>query len=154
MTEKKLALAPVELMLMKAVWRLGKATVQEVRDAVAEERKLAYTTVLTMLRTLEEKGFLSHEEESRRYIYQPIISEEKVTGTMLKDLLDRVFDGSRELLLTRLFELGQVDEDELKLLRQKLSQLEPLRTEGSETQYRSPHGRRRQPARPGRPKNE
>jgi len=139
MTEKKLALAPVELMLMKAVWRLGKATVQEVKDAVAEERELAYTTVLTMLRTLEEKGFLTHEEESRKYVYRPLVSEEKVTGTMLKDLLDRVFDGSRELLLTRLFELGQVDEDELTLLRQKLSESEPLRAEGSETQYRSRH---------------
>ena len=150
MVRRKLTLAPVELLLMKAVWRLGKASVQEVRDAVAEERELAYTTVLTMLRSLEQKGFLTHQTEARRYVYRPLISEDEATGSMLKDLLDRAFDGSRELLLARLFELGDVDEKELKLLRQKLSQPEPLQAEGSETQYRK--GRR--PGKGRRPSNE
>jgi len=132
MARGRLTLAPVELLLMKAVWQLGRATVQEVRDAVAEERELAYTTVLTMLRSLEEKGFLAHEEEDRKYVYHPRVSQEEVSTSMLKDLLERVFDGSRELLLTRLFELGTVDEDELKLLQQKLAEFE-----GTEAQGRS-----------------
>ncbi len=124
MARRKLTLAPVELLLMKAVWRLGTATVQEVRDTVADERQLAYTTVLTMLRSLEQKGFLTHETDARRYVYRPLVSEEETTSSMLSDLLDRAFDGSRELLLTRLFERGEVDEDELKRLRERLAEYE------------------------------
>ena len=124
MARKRLTLAPVELLLMKAVWRLGRASVQEVRDEVARERDLAYTTVLTMLRTLEEKGFLTHEEEDRRYLYRPLVSQAEVSGHMLRDLLDRVFDGSRELLLTRLLELQEVNDDELKRLREMLADLD------------------------------
>ncbi len=120
MARKRLTLAPVELLLMKVVWRLGRASVQEVRDEVARQRDLAYTTVLTMLRTLEEKGFLTHEEEDRRYVYRPLVPEAEVSGHMLRDLLDRVFDGSKELLLTRLLELGELDEKELKRLRDTL----------------------------------
>jgi len=122
MPGKNRTLAPVELMLMKAVWRKGSATVQEVRDDVSEERDLAYTTVLTMLRSLEEKGFLTHDQQDRKYVYRPLVSERQITSSMLKDLLDRVFDGSRELLLTRLFELGDVDQEELELLREKLAE--------------------------------
>jgi len=117
MPRKRLKLAPVELMLMKAVWRLGEATVQQVRDEVASERKLAYTTVLTMLRTLEQKGFLTHEERDRRYVYKPLVSEEQVGTGMLHDLLQRVFDGSPELLLTRLLEVRQLDEEELRAMK-------------------------------------
>ena len=122
MSRKKLKLAPVELMLMKAVWRLGEASVQHVRDAVAEERELAYTTVLTMLRKLEQKGFLAHKEVDRRYVYRPLVGEQEVTRSMLRDLLNRAFDGSRELLVTRLFELGRLDEKELDALRRQLNE--------------------------------
>jgi len=121
MPKRRLWLAPVELMLMKAIWRLSRATVQEVRDAVAGERDLAYTTVLTMLRSLEGKGFLTHEEEGRRYVYRPLVTREQATSSMLSDLLDRAFDGSKELLLTRLLELGEINEEELRLIREKLA---------------------------------
>jgi predicted transcriptional regulator len=121
MPKCRLWLAPVELMLMKAIWRLSRATVQEVRDALAGERDLAYTTVLTMLRSLEEKGFLTHEEEGRRYVYRPLVNREEATASMLSDLLDRAFDGSKELLLTRLLELGEVNEEELRLIRERLA---------------------------------
>jgi len=121
MPKSRLWLAPVELMLMKAIWRLSRATVQEARDALASERDLAYTTVLTMLRSLEEKGFLTHEEEGRRYVYRPLVNREEATASMLSDLLDRAFDGSKELLLTRLLELGEVNEEELRLIRERLA---------------------------------
>lgn len=123
MAKRSLTPAPVELMLMKAIWRRGEATVQEVTDAVAAERPLAYSTVLTMLRTLEEKGFLTHTQEERRYVYRPLVGEGDVGKSMLKDMLDRVFEGSSELLLTRLFELGRVDEQELHLIRRKLASI-------------------------------
>ena len=124
MSSERLKLAPVELMLMKAAWRLGEATVQQVRDAVSVERDLAYTTVLTMMRTLEEKGFLTHEEQGRRYVYRPVVTEEQVSTGMLDDLLRRVFGGSREMLLTRLLDTDGIDEDELRALRQTVRQAE------------------------------
>jgi len=130
MAKNPLTLAPVELMLMKAVWRRGAATVQEVTDAVAPERKLAYSTVLTMLRSLEDKGFLTHDQEDRRYVYRPVVNEDDVGKSMLKDMLDRVFDGSKELLLTRLFELGRVDDEELRLIRRKLASIKGKRKGG------------------------
>jgi predicted transcriptional regulator len=124
MKSKKLTLAPVELMLMKAVWKLERATVQEVMEAVGPQRKLAYTTVLSMLRNLENKGFLTHDEEDRKYLYRPLVNEGEVTSSMLRDLLNRAFDGSKELLVSRLFELEGVDEEELQSLRNKLSEFE------------------------------
>ena len=125
MKGKKYTLAPVELLLMKAIWKTGKASVQEVRDAVAHKRNLAYTTVLSMMRTLERKGFLAHsEDEDRRFIYRPLVSEKEVTSSMLKDILNRVFDGSKELLLAHLFDVKEVDDEELALLRKKLSEFE------------------------------
>ena len=127
MPSKRLKLAPVELLLMKAAWRLGEATVQQVRDAVAPERDLAYTTVLTMLRTLEEKGFLAHEQKGRRYVYRPMVTEDQVGTGMLEDLLGRVFGGSREQLLTRLLESEGIDEDELRALRETVKQAERRR---------------------------
>lgn len=129
MKKRRWALAPVELLLMKAAWRLGKATVHEIRDAVAGERELAYTTVLTMLRTLEQKGFLTHEEVDRKYVYRPLVSEEHVRAGMLQDLLQRAFDGSRELLLTRLLELRRPDDRELKALKEIIRKSE--KSEGS-----------------------
>ncbi|NQU50020.1 MAG: BlaI/MecI/CopY family transcriptional regulator [Planctomycetes bacterium] len=89
----------------------------QITDAIACKRKLAYSTVLTMMRSLEKKGFLSHTEEDRRYVYSALVDEREVTANMVKDVLNRLFNGSRELFLARLFELRDIDEEELKLLK-------------------------------------
>ena len=113
------------MQLMKIIWERGRATAREVKDAIEKDRPLAESTVRTMLRSLEEKGFLTHDvdenDRHKPYIYRPLVQREEVSRGMLHDLLDRLFDGSRELLLNYLFENGDVDLEELQRLREKIA---------------------------------
>jgi BlaI family penicillinase repressor len=125
MKSKSLILHKLELQLMKIIWRKGRATAREVKDAIEEDRPLAESTVRTMLRSLEKKGFLTHDvDESdyhRPYVYRPLVQRNEVSKGMLDDLLDRLFDGSKELLLNYLFEDEDVDLEELQRLREKIA---------------------------------
>ena len=87
-----------ELDVMDVLWDLDSATVAEVRDRLADP--LAYTTVLTVLRTLEEKGHGRHEAEGKAHRYCPVLDRRKAGRTAVGHLLDKLFDGSPELLLT------------------------------------------------------
>lgn len=89
-----------ELDVMAVLWEGGPATVAEVRDRLVDD--LAYTTVLTVLRTLEEKGHVAHEEEGKAYRYRPLVGREAAGHSALNRLVRKVFRGSPELLLTQL----------------------------------------------------
>ena len=92
-----------ELEVMHVFWTAGQSTVAEVRDRLADAgRKLAYTTVATLIRILTEKGFLDQTNTERPFQYQPVRSFEEVSRNIVGDLVDRVFHGSREQLLVRL----------------------------------------------------
>jgi predicted transcriptional regulator len=104
-----------ELDVMKVLWLHGPATVAEVRDRL--EDSLAYTTVLTVLRTLEDKGHVGHREEGKAHRYHAKVAETAARRTALARLLDRVFGGSAELLLTQLVADRNLSPDELKRLR-------------------------------------
>jgi predicted transcriptional regulator len=126
MTKRKkpeIRLGRLELQIMSVVWQRGKASVRDVKDALTRGRKPAYSTVLTMMRKLEAKGYLAHEVQDRTYIYHPTISRERVRHGVLGDLLDRLFEGSASLLLTSLVEQNRISEKELlevqKLIKQK-----------------------------------
>ena len=125
MRSKPLILHRLELHLMKVIWKKGRATAREVKDAIEENRPLAESTVRTMLRSLEKKGFLTHDVDDsdphKPFIYRPLIQRGEVSKSMLQDLLDRLFDGSRELLLNYLFEDEDVDLEELQRMREKIS---------------------------------
>lgn len=108
-------LTPRELDVMAALWRRGSATVAEVLDDLGEG--LAYTTVLTVLRGLEAKGAVRHQEERKAYRYVPRLKPSKVGDRSLKRLLDKVYQGSRELLVARLVADRDVSPEELKRLR-------------------------------------
>jgi predicted transcriptional regulator len=95
-------LTPQELAIMKVVWRLEKATVRDVHDALNEHRRVAYTTVMTMMRILEEKGYLRKTASERAHVYRPTKPRHQVVGAMLKDFIDRVFDGASGPLLVHL----------------------------------------------------
>lgn len=84
----------LELEVMKAVWKLERATVNDVLDGI--DRKMAYTTIATTMKSLEKKGFLSHQVAGRTFVYQPLVKETEITHTMLSDLLERLFDNSAE----------------------------------------------------------
>ena len=91
-------LTPQELTIMKIVWRRKNATVRDVYEALQEKRQVAYTTVMTMMRILEEKGFLKKTIVERTHVYRPAKPREQVVGAMVRDFLDRVFDGAPDRL--------------------------------------------------------
>ena len=94
-----------ELEVMHAFWSRGKSTVAEIRDALAAMGlDRAYTTIATLVRILADKGFLVQTNTERPFVYQPAQSYEEVSRKLLGDVLDRVFRGSREVLLVRLME--------------------------------------------------
>ena len=88
---------------MKVVWRLGRATVRDVHAAMPADRPLAYTTVLTMMRTLEGKGFLARDESiGRAHVYTSTRSQRKIIGGLVRDFVERVFDGAAQPLVMHL----------------------------------------------------
>ena len=109
----------LDLEIMKVIWELGQATVSEVLDTI--NRKLAYTTVATTMKHLEQKGFLTYTVDGRTFVYQPLIQEAEVSQSMLSVLLERFFDNSVERLVNTLLETEQIDSVELDLLQQLIN---------------------------------
>ncbi len=109
-----------ELDVMAVLWERGPCTVAEVREALVDD--LAYTTVLTVLRTLETKGHVSHEEQGKAHRYTPLVAREAAGTSALRRIVDKIFGGSRELLLTNLVDGRGVDDEELRRLRAVLNQ--------------------------------
>jgi BlaI family transcriptional regulator, penicillinase repressor len=107
-----------ELDVMAVLWERGSATVAEVRAALSDD--LAYTTVLTMLRILEEKGFVGHTEEGKAYRYHPLVDREAAEKSAVRKLVRRVFGGSAELLLTQLVSDRDLSTDEVERMRELL----------------------------------
>ncbi|HKP73948.1 MAG TPA: BlaI/MecI/CopY family transcriptional regulator [Longimicrobiaceae bacterium] len=117
-----------ELDVMSILWRSGSGTVSEVRAALAD--RLAYTTVLWVLQTLEEKGRVRHEKEGRAYRYYPLLELEVAGGNALGRLVDKVFHGSASLLLAQLVSERELPPDELRRMRDLLDRR--LKEEGAE----------------------
>ena len=121
----KIVFTDRELDVMTVLWAAGSATVPEVRERLRET--FAYNTVLTVLRVLEEKGYVRHEEEGRAYRYIPAVDRETAGTTALRRMLDTVFGGSPELLLTNLVNDQKLSAAELKKLRSLLDDIKPKR---------------------------
>ena len=115
-------LTDAELRLMKVVWEKGKATVAEVVEALPKDIPLAYSTVLTTLRILENKGYLRHTKDGRSFVYRPIVKREQARENALSHLLRRFFEGSPELLMLNLMEGGKIDDRELARLRKRIEE--------------------------------
>jgi predicted transcriptional regulator len=107
-----------ELDVMAVLWRRGSGTVSEVRDDLDDD--LAYTTVLTILRTLEDKGYVTHVAEGKAHRYLPAVTQNVAGKSALARVLDKIFGGSSELLLTQLVSDRNVDPAELRRLRKLL----------------------------------
>lgn len=105
-----------ELEVMQVLWERGSATVAEVRDALADP--MAYTTVLTVLRRLEDKGFVSHDEEGRAYRYHALVQRWDVRESALERLVHRLFGGSPGLLVTHLVSRRKLSHADLHRLRE------------------------------------
>jgi len=103
---------------MKVVWQLETATVRDVHDALSKRRPLAYTTVLTMMKVLEQKGYVSKTQAERAFVYRPARPRQQVIGAMVREFVDRVFDGaSRPMLLHLVKETKLTDKQRNALLR-------------------------------------
>ena len=102
---------------MKVVWRLGTATVRDVYEALREERPIAYTTVMTMMRILDDKGYLDKELVERAYVYKPTKARQQVVGAMVKDFVDRVFDGASDALLVHLARDNRLTEKQRQIVK-------------------------------------
>jgi predicted transcriptional regulator len=113
-------LTPQELAIMKVVWRLGSATVRDVYEALRSERTVAYTTVMTMMRILEEKGYLRKTLVDRAHLYRPTRARQQVIGAMVKDFVDRVLDGASGSLLVHLAKDNRLTPKQRKVLQQLL----------------------------------
>jgi BlaI family transcriptional regulator, penicillinase repressor len=107
-----------ELDVMSILWKRGTATVTEVREELPDD--LAYTSVLSALQTLEEKGLVTHRHEGRAYRYVPLVEPEAAGRTALDRLLDKVFHGSAEMLLAQLVEERSLTKAELERMRKLL----------------------------------
>jgi len=107
---------------MKVVWERETATVRDVYEALLEHRKVAYTTVMTMMKILEQKKYLKRTQADRAYVYRPAQPKRQVIGAMVREFVNRVFNGSAEPLLVHLVEehnLSPEDLDEIAQLRRK-----------------------------------
>ena len=109
-----------ELDVMSVLWQQGTGTVSDVAAGLEDE--LAYSTVLTMLRTLETKGHVRHEQEGKAYRYIPVTQPEDFGERALGRVLDKIFHGSREMLVTRLVADESVSPDELRRIRELLDE--------------------------------
>ena len=122
MPSKPTTLTTQELEIMKIVWQLESATVRDVYEAMLKDRKVAYTTVMTMMKILEQKKFLRRSTTDRAYVYRPAQPKAKVIGAMVREFVNRVFNGSAEPLLVHLVDehnLTPEDLDEIAALRRK-----------------------------------
>lgn len=109
-----------ELDAMSVLWRRGSATVAEVREGIEDE--LAYTTVLSILQTLEEKGYVRHESEGRAYRYIPTVGPEEAGGTALGRIMDKIFHGAADALLAQLVSSRKVPPEQLERMRTLLDE--------------------------------
>ena len=120
MKPKKDVLTDQELEIMKIVWERGSATVRDVYEELLKERKIAYTTVMTMMNILERKGHLKKQTEGRSFLYQPVRPKRQVVGAMVREFLDRVFGGSAETLLVQLVQDRRLTERDLAELARRI----------------------------------
>ena len=115
--KKSPTLTEAELRLMEVVWKGRSVTVGDVVDALKGENAPAYSTVLTTLRILEQKGYLRHEKEGRAYVYHPLVEREDARRGVVKYMMSRFFNDSPEMLLLNILENEEIDPEQMAKLR-------------------------------------
>lgn len=116
----EIALTDREADLMDVLWERGPSTVSEVREVLDDD--LAYTTVLTVLRTLEEKGYVDHRQEGRAHRYMAVVARADARKSALRSLSQKLFKGSTELLLTHLVTDEKLSDEQVRRIRRLLHQ--------------------------------
>jgi predicted transcriptional regulator len=125
MRKREPTLTAQELAIMKVVWRLGHATVRDVYEDLLAGRHIAYTTVMTMMNILETKGYLKKEKHDRAYRYRPAKPERLVISSMVREFVNRVFDGAPRPLLVHLVKDNRLSPKERDELLKVIEETEP-----------------------------
>lgn len=110
-------LTELESVVMDCIWDMPEATVRQVQQQLQSTRPLAYNTVLTVMRILRDKGFLASQRDGRKDIYRPRVSRRQAARRSVRDLLDRVFAGSAEALITQLLESEELTAEQIQAIR-------------------------------------
>jgi predicted transcriptional regulator len=117
---KSLALTDGELRIMRVLWDRERATVGEVVDHIDDANKPAYNTILTLLKILERKGYVTHEKDGRAFVYLPVVDRSQARRSAVSHLLARFFNGSPEMLVLDLLGHDRIDENERRRVRELL----------------------------------
>ncbi|MFP8490295.1 BlaI/MecI/CopY family transcriptional regulator [Gracilimonas sp. Q87] len=113
-----------EMEILHHVWALGEATVAQVRERILKERKVAYTTVMTIMKNLNDKGFLKYYKDGNTYVYSARIEPEEVQSNLVSGLIDKVFKGSTSDLVQTLVKGENLSDKELKELKDLIDDME------------------------------
>ena len=122
MRNKSRTLTEQELEIMKVVWELNTATVRDVYEALLRHRKIAYTTVMTMMNILEEKGYLKKRPADKAYVYRPAQPKARVIRAMVQEFVARVFNGSAQPLLVQLVKDRRLSPQDLEKLARTIKE--------------------------------
>jgi BlaI family penicillinase repressor len=109
-------------MIMQVLWNRGRATAREITDLLNRDEQIAHSTVQTLLRKLEDKGAITHDEEDRVFVYRALAKEDKVTKSATRDLIDRVFSGSASGLIAYLLRNERVASTELEQIQKLIDE--------------------------------
>ncbi len=123
--KKSNTLTEAELRLMKILWRRGESAVNDLVAAIPAAETLAYNSVLTTIRILEQKGYVEHRQEGRAFIYRPCVAEQEASRTEVRHVLSRFFGDSREQLLLSLLGDEDISAEELQRLKDAINNAEP-----------------------------
>jgi predicted transcriptional regulator len=124
MRPKSRTLTEQELEIMKVVWELQTVTVRDVYEVLLRRRKIAYTTVMTMMNILEEKGYLKKRAEDKAHVYRPAQARAKVIRAMVQEFVERVFNGSAQPLLVQLVKDQNLSEKDLAEIFRQIKEAE------------------------------
>jgi predicted transcriptional regulator len=117
-------LTEAELRIMRILWTRGESLVSDLVAAMPEDTPLAYTSVLTTVRILEQKGYVEHRQEGRAFLYKPCVAEHEASRSEVNHMLHRFFGNSRERLLLTLLGDGDITHDELQRLKNAITEAE------------------------------
>ncbi len=123
--KKSNTLTEAELRLMRILWRRGESAVTDLVAAMPEGEQLAYNSVLTTIRILEQKGYVEHRQEGRAFVYRPCVAEEEASRSEVKHLMSRFFGNSRERLLLSLLGDDEISAEELQRLKEAIQSTKP-----------------------------
>ena len=124
MKAKSRTLTEVELEIMQVIWDLERGTVRDVFEVLRERKQIAYTTVMTMMKILEDKGHLSRKKEGRAYLYEPVRSRGQMQSSMVDDFVSRVFEGSARPLVLSLIKDRKISRKDLEEISRMIEESE------------------------------